>query len=535
MPRSLTARISLAFAAITLAIVVAVGGALFVVLKTLHTEQASSGLADIGQTLLAQARPQQLLNRDARALLADLQNHLRDRGISVHVVAANGRIVDLGDPLPVDHVPLDLDRGRGDVDEGVVRTPQGPDLVWAAVAIRGPDQLGPQAVLLSMPDHSGADAIRDLIRTLPVVVVVAVLVGAVATWLLTRSVAGPLRRLATATADLATTSRLEPLPLDGPTEVRDLTDRFNAMAAELGDTRRREAELLANLRHDLRTPLTVIAGFATALSDGTATGDDVGRAARAIGEEAERLERLVAELGAIESIRAGAGSLRPEPLGAREVLAEAVERFRPAAAARGVELDLVPAGRTSPEPAETPEAAKGSAGGRKGMRTNARAQAVNAAGAPAITSAEISATPGDSAVRPDQRETARPLTFAADRLAVDRILANLVSNALAALTDGGHIWLDARAIQGATAAENWVALTVTDDGPGFPPGATDRVFERFYRGDVARSGGGSGLGMSIVRDLARAHGGTAHAENMAPRGARVSVILPLVPRLDDTP
>jgi two-component system OmpR family sensor kinase len=59
----------------------------------------------------------------------------------------------------------------------------------------------------------------------------------------------------------------------------------------------------------------------------------------------------------------------------------------------------------------------------------------------------------------------------------------------------------------------------------------ERAFERFYRGDPARTGQGSGLGLAIVLELARAHGGTAHAENLAPRGARVSVVLPVVPRL----
>jgi two-component system OmpR family sensor kinase len=70
---------------------------------------------------------------------------------------------------------------------------------------------------------------------------------------------------------------------------------------------------------------------------------------------------------------------------------------------------------------------------------------------------------------------------------------------------------------------------VVDDGPGFPPGGTDFAFERFYRGDPARSGPGSGLGLAIVRELARAHGGVAIAENLTPHGARVSVVLPVQP------
>jgi signal transduction histidine kinase len=74
-----------------------------------------------------------------------------------------------------------------------------------------------------------------------------------------------------------------------------------------------------------------------------------------------------------------------------------------------------------------------------------------------------------------------------------------------------------------------IAFSVIDDGPGFPPVGTDLAFERFYRGDPARSGPGSGLGLAIVRELARAHGGVAIAENLTPHGARVSVILPVQP------
>jgi signal transduction histidine kinase len=111
-------------------------------------------------------------------------------------------------------------------------------------------------------------------------------------------------------------------------------------------------------------------------------------------------------------------------------------------------------------------------------------------------------------------------------VAVDRILGNLIENALAVVpSPGGHIWLEARG------SADWITLLVSDDGPGFPPGATERIFDRFYRGDPARSGPGSGLGLAIVRELARAHGGEAQAESLAPRGARVIVHLPRTPRV----
>ena len=120
-------------------------------------------------------------------------------------------------------------------------------------------------------------------------------------------------------------------------------------------------------------------------------------------------------------------------------------------------------------------------------------------------------------------------TLTADRTAIERILANLVENALAAVRpDGGHVWLSWAVGPQDSSGSASITLTVTDDGRGFPPGAADRVFERFVRGDASRHGGGSGLGLTIVRELARSHGGDAIAENVAPNGARVSVTLPAV-------
>jgi two-component system sensor histidine kinase MprB len=69
-------------------------------------------------------------------------------------------------------------------------------------------------------------------------------------------------------------------------------------------------------------------------------------------------------------------------------------------------------------------------------------------------------------------------------------------------------------------------LTVTDDGPGIPPGDLPHVFDRFYRADAARSEGGSGLGLAIVQEIVRQHGGAVRAENVSPHGARFTVDLP---------
>jgi signal transduction histidine kinase len=110
------------------------------------------------------------------------------------------------------------------------------------------------------------------------------------------------------------------------------------------------------------------------------------------------------------------------------------------------------------------------------------------------------------------------LRLRGDRIRLEQALGNLVDNALR--YGGDSVALDAAARDGT------VELHVRDDGPGFPAEFLGRAFERFSRPDQARSGGGAGLGLSIARTIAEAHGGSVHAANRAPSGADVWLSLP---------
>jgi two-component system OmpR family sensor kinase len=130
----------------------------------------------------------------------------------------------------------------------------------------------------------------------------------------------------------------------------------------------------------------------------------------------------------------------------------------------------------------------------------------------------------DRAARSERRirvEGADGLRVSADPLRLRQALSNLVDNALR--HGRGEIVLRSRRADGA------VELEVSDQGPGFPPEIADRAFERFARGDLARTRGGTGLGMAIVRALAQAHGGSAR---IVPGGdgATVRLSLPAEPR-----
>jgi two-component system OmpR family sensor kinase len=111
-----------------------------------------------------------------------------------------------------------------------------------------------------------------------------------------------------------------------------------------------------------------------------------------------------------------------------------------------------------------------------------------------------------------------PLPLDADALRLEQALGNLVDNALR--YGSGPIELAAQRVDGE------VELSVRDHGGGFPDEFVANAFERFTRADGARSRGGAGLGLAIVRAIAEAHGGTATAANALDGGARIAVLIP---------
>jgi signal transduction histidine kinase len=103
---------------------------------------------------------------------------------------------------------------------------------------------------------------------------------------------------------------------------------------------------------------------------------------------------------------------------------------------------------------------------------------------------------------------------------VERVLLNLLTNALRHTPSDGTV-----AVAVDTAPDS-VLVVVEDTGDGLTPEAARRMFERFWRGDRARTGGGAGLGLAIARGLVEAHGGSIWAESREGGGARVSFTLP---------
>jgi len=177
----------------------------------------------------------------------------------------------------------------------------------------------------------GDDLLRVLARTGLIAAGVSVALAAV----LGRWLAEPLRRMVPAARSLAAGEFRQPIPVEGPDEVRQLAAALNEMADRVRTSQQVQRDFVANVSHELKTPLTSIQGFAQAIADGTAA-DPAGRqhAAQVILDESGRLRRLVDDLLSLARMDAGQLAYERQPLDLVPILRAVAERASLAAAAR---------------------------------------------------------------------------------------------------------------------------------------------------------------------------------------------------------
>ncbi len=237
-------------------------------------------------------------------------------------------------------------------------------------------------------------------------------------------------------------------------EVEDITE-----AHRLARVRR---DFVANVSHELKTPVGALQLLSEALVDAVDDPEAARRFTDRINHESRRLGRLVSELLELSRLQ-GAGPLpSPEPVAVDRVLAEVLDRSRTAAAAKEIDLDA---------------------------------------------------------------SAARGLVLYGDEGQVVTALANLVDNAIAYSPEHTTVTI------GASRRARTIELTVADQGMGIAARDLDRIFERFYRADPARSRatGGTGLGLAIVKHIVSNHGGEVSVCSTPGEGSTFTLRLPARP------
>ncbi len=201
--------------------------------------------------------------------------------------------------------------------------------------------LGGTRFIVAEPAASLGEVFGDLMPRLHFAGLIGVAAALILGFLLSQSVAAPLRNIARAARGVARGNYRQRVPATGPREVRELAATFNRMTEEVQRSQQTLRDFLANISHELKTPLTSIRGFSEALTDGT-IDDPAGieRSARVISDESNRLLRLVQELLDLSRIESGQVSMRKEDLELRELFDHVGEVFALRSEEASVELNL---------------------------------------------------------------------------------------------------------------------------------------------------------------------------------------------------
>ena len=276
--------------------------------------------------------------------------------------------------------------------------------------------------------------------------------------LLSRRILAPVQSLTAAAQRLGSGDLTQRVSGSAPGEIGQLARTFNNMAANLQMAEEQRRSLVADVAHELRTPLSNIQGYLEAVRDRLLEPDEA--TLNIIYQQVLHVVQLVEDLRLLALAEAGALRLHREPGSMSDLLRHAVEAFRPRAETKGVGLSL----RVSPE----------------------------------LPEVEL------------------------DQTRIAQVVANLLDNALFHTPSGGTVTVSA------TSSDSRVTVSVADTGTGIPPQDLDQLFERFYRVDPSRTRatGGTGLGLTIARQLVEAHGGSIGVESAPGQGSRFFFDLP---------
>ncbi len=186
---------------------------------------------------------------------------------------------------------------------------------------------------------------------LPLIVqsgVFALLLSLVVAFFFARWIADPLQKVVTAARQMPS-AEITPVEPKGPHEVQELTRAFNDMIQRTQASQKSQRDFVANVSHELKTPLTSVQGFAQAILDGTANTDETQKqAAQVIYDESARMHRMVLDLLDLARLDAGTADITMSPVNIPALLNAIAEKFSPQLLRAGVNIKVEASGHLPP-------------------------------------------------------------------------------------------------------------------------------------------------------------------------------------------
>jgi signal transduction histidine kinase len=315
-------------------------------------------------------------------------------------------------------------------------------------------------------------------RTLLLIAVVAGL-GAVLLILgLSRRILTPVEALTAAVHRMEAGDLSQRVEVTSRDEIGELARAFNAMADGLARLEELRRNMVTDVAHELRTPLSNIRGYLEALQDGVVEPER--RIIDSLHEEAMLLNRLVDDLQELSLAEAGQLKLERHPVALADVVDRAVEAVRPRADAEKITLQV-----------DLPE---------------------------------------DLLVDVDPQRVGQVLRNLLDNgLTYMPPGGEIAVTARAACPEPGGALSPVEGLSKGRGSDPWVEVSVRDTGSGIAAEDLPYIFERFYRADKSRSRatGGAGLGLAIAKQLIEAHGGRIEVESEIGQGTQFTFTLPV--------
>ncbi len=299
--------------------------------------------------------------------------------------------------------------------------------------------------------------LQGQIRLMVTSLLIALGVAAVLGYLLARHLSRPVRQLTSAVNELTQGHYKTRARVETADEIGRLGKNINQLAETLEKNRSARQRWIADIAHELRTPLAVLKGEIDALTDGVRQADE--RMAVSLREEIDQLTSLVDDLQTLALSDAGALNIIKEPVELSALAGQLAETFRHRLEEKKIGLEA-----------------------QYGER----------------------------------------LTLAGDPQRLRQLFNNLLENSCRYVQPLGQVRLALK--------ENGeeIEIILEDSGPGVNEEQLERIFDRFYRAEVSRSRatGGSGLGLSICRNIVESHGGSVQASHSELGGLKIHIVLP---------